>query len=383
MKRKVLFISPSLWMGGTNAALSSIYNSLPPDEFDIWVYIIQNDGDRDTSYKSRIIKRDELLSAYYSNYITKQNFVTIYFVKLIKKICALLHIDLELVLLKRTALKITYLDFDTVVGFMEGRANELASLVRCPRKVGWIQCNYNKYLPLTKSELDIYERFDAIVNVSRYTNGLFVDRYPQLKEKTRAIHHIFDVNYILSCGNQPIDDKSFQTELFTIVSLGRVSKVKRFPTIPSIAKQLKQEGCVFKWYIIGMPSDKEEVDRLNTSITSNSVDDCVRYVGPVENPYSYLAKASLLVSVSESEACPMIFNESKVLGVPIVSTDFPSAFEFIENGREGYISGIQRIHEPISQLIKDSYLYNTIKGQVKYDETENRTIIKEIKEVLL
>jgi len=67
------------------------------------------------------------------------------------------------------------------------------------------------------------------------------------------------------------------------------------------------------------------------------------------------------VTLSLSEACPMIFNEAKILQIPIVSSDFGSAKEFINNGVDGIISPIEEFPEVIYQMMSNAMKYQNIK----------------------
>ena len=60
-------------------------------------------------------------------------------------------------------------------------------------------------------------------------------------------------------------------------------------------------------------------------------------VGNKENPYTYLKNADALLVPSFNEAAPMVFGESAVLGVPIVTTETCSAIEMVEKRDLGYV----------------------------------------------
>ena len=68
----------------------------------------------------------------------------------------------------------------------------------------------------------------------------------------------------------------------------------------------------------------------------------------------------LCVSLSTTEACPMVFNEARVLNVPIVTTDFGSAHEFVTDGVDGYIRPIEKIPDVISDICLDLGKYQNL-----------------------
>ena len=83
-------------------------------------------------------------------------------------------------------------------------------------------------------------------------------------------------------------------------------------------------------------------------------------MGPKHNPYPYLARADLFVSTSSTEACPMVFIESKILNIPIISSDMFTAEEFVTNGKDGFVVPVKKIAEIIELLIVNPELYQSL-----------------------
>lgn len=371
MQKKVLFILSSWWAGGTHSAMSSIYNCYDRNKWDISIYIISRTGYRDVPYKELLLDSDPFMSAYFCNRkeFKKGEKIRYYWSKTIKKITCLFHIDLEAKLFRRVARKIeTEQRYNTVVSFIEGYTTRFGSFFSCPNKIAWVHCDYNKYLSEGKSELETYARFSKIVTVSEYTTKVFNERYPALSDRTMTIYNLFDKEGILSKSVFQPNDERYQNDSFTLLSVGRIHPVKRFSSIPSIASYLKKEGVEFKWYIIGPSFDDNEVEKLRNNIIQYQVEDCVIWLGGKANPYPYFKSSNLYVCTSLSEACPMVFNEARVLGIPVVSTDFPSSYEFIENGETGAISSFSDIAETIKEIIESpSYYYKLKQGAISYN----------------
>ena len=119
--------------------------------------------------------------------------------------------------------------------------------------------------------------------------------------------------------------------------------------IPSIAAKLKEKSLNFKWLIIG---DGPEIERnkIQRQMDLCGVNDRVIMLGYKDNPYPYFKRANIYVCTSESEACPMVFLEANTLNTFVISNDFPSAHELIEDG-SGTICSISDISNIILQYI--------------------------------
>ena len=387
-KKKILFVMPLVRPGGVGTSLSSIYTLLDSAKYDVSVFPVVNVGSsiRDQlSYNRCVLPYDTLLSAYYGSLGSykgvRKSFIALF--KMVFRILAISKINVEKYLIERAVRKIeSYTKYDTVVGFMEGYTTKVASFFHCDNKIAWVHCNYNKHLPMNKSEERLYEKFDHIISVSQFTTRVFQERYPSLAFKTSCIYNPLDTSRVLRLSEDPIDDDRFSNEDFCIISVGRVAMVKRFDKIPQIASRLKTDGLRFKWYIIGPCYSKQEEFSLISEIEKYAISDCVIWLGGKKNPYPYFKAASLFVSTSESEACPMVFNEARILGLPIVSTDFPSAFEFVENEENGIIAPLEKLSEGIHKMISDNDFYSKTKEagcQYKYDNT---AIINQLNNIL-
>lgn len=359
--KKILFIIPSLETGGTVSSLSSIINNLQ-SHLSIDVFALSHDGNREVTFSDRLLKRSFLIHAYNCSLLLESSIIkyAILIIKVVKRICLILHLNIE---------KIIYQDFikrqnrqyDYVVGFQEGSSTLFASYYKNVKKIAWIHCDYSKYHKQGK-ELQIYMGFDRIVCVSKYTGDKFKNIYPSLSNKVLSIHNLLDFQNIQQSSLVNIDDYRFQSNKFTIISVGRLHPVKRFEYIPDIAKALVDRGCDFRWYILGPVSSERVLSDLENAIEANFVSKFVYYLGNKNNPYPYMAESDLLVSLSSTEACPMIFNEARVLGVPILTTDFGSAFEFIDNGKNGIIVPFEKITSTLENLINSPAKVEALKG---------------------
>lgn len=378
-KPKILFVVPGFGLGGTTTALTSLLNSELTKHFDIDVFAIKHRSDRMQPIISHDIGLNGLTTAYYGDFsqFRAKDKLKYLFIKLLKQNKRLLAI-LENWVIKRTIKKIErHNQYNVVVGFQEELATRFASHFSYPNKIAWIHCDYANTFGKEVDETDLYNHFKKIVCVSQFTRNGFIARYPSLTEKTVAIHNLFDAKRIKELSKEPIDDPLYDTSHFTIISLGRVHEVKRFYIIPKIATKLKEANLDFRWYILGSADIPSELKRLTDAIHECGMEDNVIYLGGKPNPYPYLKAANLLVSTSKSEACPMIFNEAKILHVPILSADYGSAYEFIELGKDGYITSTENMSQKLIELIGHPDEFYSIKDSISISQTNNE-IIKQL-----
>ena len=376
--KSLLFIVPSRSTGGTNSSLSAIYNLLR-NRYDIDVLSITSSGNGLYDFMT-VVYTNVLLDAYFGNFrcLRGRSMYLALFLKPLKRLFSVLKFPLADLLYKVVAWRIDRRKhYDVVIGFQETMAMRFSSYFTKTKRYTWIHCDYDRAVDVSIDELRYYKEFDRIVCVSQYAMRKFLNRYPTLTMKTCYIYNILDYKRVLALSLENVDSTRYDTRFFTILSIGRMDSVKRFSLIPRFARALVDYGEIFRWYVIGGP-ENEEFDMINREINHCGVDGYVKLLGYINNPYPYLRSASLLVSTSSSEACPMVFCEAKICGIPVVSTDFGSSFEFITPGVDGEIGSIDDLPMLIRRLMVDKEYYLTLKKNCLGQKFQNSAIQKSL-----
>jgi glycosyltransferase involved in cell wall biosynthesis len=138
-------------------------------------------------------------------------------------------------------------------------------------------------------------------------------------------------------------------------------------------------GLQFVWYVIG---DGEEKQTIANEVVKYKVEDYVKMLGGKSNPHFYIKRAYLYVCLSSSEACPRVVNEAKILSTPVVSTDFPTIYEYIEDGVNGRIVQLEDVSQAITELLNNQELYSNIKKEISAFTFDNSNLIKQLEEIL-
>ena len=178
---------------------------------------------------------------------------------------------------------------------------------------------------VTKNELykNIYERFDEIVCVSNSSKRAFNNIYKDLNKNVQVIYNLIEIDEIKNLSNEPI---KFNFNKPTIISVGRLTKIKRMDLIIRAHKNIIDKGIEHDLIILGIG---EEYDNLVSLTEKLNVKESVHFLGYKKNPYPYIKKADLFVMASEFEGFSLVIAESIVLGKAIVSTDNGGATELL------------------------------------------------------
>lgn len=386
-KQSILFILPGFNFGGTVFSTLNMISFLQRSgKYDIGVFAMTHQGPVKEYYKDiKVLPENFFLSALIANWAKERsilNKLKYFFIKVIGRTTSFLGFNLHAILYKQYAKKLeSQYAIDFVVACQEGASTSFVSYFEQGKRIAWFRSEYSIYKKeITNSALareqTTYAKFDNIVCVSQTTQKDFISYFPGISDRVLAIHNFQNVEAITKKSVEPVSDFPFSK--FVIISIGRMNPQKRFNAIPSIARRLLDDGCEFKWIIIGDGNAFGEYDKLQEEIRKNNVNSEVVCLGARLNPYPYIQRANLLVNTSYVEACPRVVIEAKILKTPVICADFKSAREFVTSGVDGFVDSIENIHVPIRKLIQDKELYQRIKSACNKYEMDNEHIVSQL-----
>lgn len=382
-KKKILIVVQGFSIGGIIVSLNSMLSMLDTNKYQIEVFALNRAGEYLDRLPNCTILPENLWLSHATHTLGRFKNTINKGLRLLRAICRRIGWSIEPLLCRLADKQFNFSDYDTVVNYSESIAHVVCHYP-VKRKVAWIHCDFKRYMNIVKrDETQVYGAFDMVVCVSEFAKELFAECIPTMASKAVAIHNIIDVLGIRKEAMNIVDDKMFKTDSFTIVSAGRLDPVKQFHLIPQIAAEIKQKtDRPFVWYIIGGGNGfLKYVDNIKHDIDSFGVSEQVILLGEKSNIYPYMAKADLYVSTSLSESFPLVINEAKALGIPVVSNDFGSAAESVENEVDGWITSIEgeKMSCLISELIDCKI---SLPKSASSLEDENKRILTAIYQVL-
>lgn len=117
--------------------------------------------------------------------------------------------------------------------------------------------------------------------------------------------------------------KKPKNDVLRLVTISRISKEKGFERMAEFAKLIP---VPYAWEVFG---------EIKDTWGKNAVS-AFDFKGITKEPHKEIAKADYLVQLSDSEGNSCVINESLQMQTPVLITPFPSGFEQVENGKNGY-----------------------------------------------
>ena len=231
--------------------------------------------------------------------------------------------------------------FDVVCVISEAsRMRGMVSQLCHPKKIQWIHTDYALWSQfndwtrqMTRNDATLYASYDRIVCLSEQNRQGFVNRIPELANKTIVVKNVLPVEQIVMQAEQPLSVEIPAKTQTWFLTIGRLEQEKAMDQMLNLCARLRQTAD-FRWFIVGDGPLKEE---LQCQCRRLKLEQQVLFVGRLENPYPLLKKADAFVLLSKYEGMPVTIEEAKILGIPVIATAVGGIPEQIQDGINGYL----------------------------------------------
>lgn len=352
MKKNVLIVNNTLGEGGAEKVLVDVLNKFDYEKYNVKLLILDNKGVHFNKLNENV-----KLKYIYPNIQPKSK----------------LGIKLWNCFKYRTMNHLYYFIYklyagmnnDVEIAFLEGEPTRFISksLNKKSKKIAWVHTDLEMCRPKEINELDqlVYSKFDDIICVSNSSKEVFDKLYSDLNKDAKVIYNIIDKNNINKLANESIKFKSNKP---IIISVGRLTEMKRFDLIIKAHKEVINRGIDHELLILGVGPCKDSLVELAKNL---NVSDSVKFLGYVQNPYPYIKYADIFISASDFEGFSLVIAESIVLCKAIISTNNGGGTELLENGKYGQI-----INKDDLNSLSDG-IYNILNNKKLKEDLEKKS----------
>ena len=315
MKKRILFLIPTLMNGGAERVLLNLVNNTNYDQFDISVKTVMNVG----RYQSQLDER-----IHYSYIFNSLHKGTRFFFNFFSP----------------EYLYNRYIgyNYDIVVSYLEGMTSRIVSGCQNQdvKKVTWIHIELNNKKLFTigfrsfREAKKCYKSFDNIVCVSDTVRKCF-EEVSGIHDNLQVLYNTNETDQIRKHMLEPVDDMEFNQDAFNICSVAKIEPSKGYDRLVRIHKKLLSDGIKNRVFVFGTGSEK---DKLEAYLKENNLTGSFRFVGYRENPYKYIRLCDLYVCSSRREGFSTAVTEALIIGLPVISTNCSGAKELLGYNNE-------------------------------------------------
>ena len=226
-------------------------------------------------------------------------------------------------------------EYDIGIAFAGGETGYyLVDKVKSNRKIYYFHNDYSKMDLDFKLEEQYINAVDMVVTVSEGCKNSLKNIFPYASEKIVYLQNPSSVSFIKRLSDEFYPKEYVDYDGKIIVSVGRLHEQKGYDIAIDAAKIMKENGLNYKWYIVGEGKERKKLEKM---ILRYKLSEFVFLLGIRENPYPYMKNADILCQPSRFEGKSVVLDECKVIGTPILITNYSTASDQICNGENGII----------------------------------------------
>lgn len=278
--------------------------------------------------------------------------------------------------------------FDTVCVLSEAsQMRDFVSKLSHPKKIQWIHTDYalwSEYSDwtrqITANDGERYRHYDRVVCLTETSRQGFLQKHPELSEKTIVVANLQPVEEILKKAQAPLEGVSLDKNVTNIVSVGRMDTEKAVDRILRIARRLTDEGYAFHWYFVGDGVLLREWTALRDQLALQKT---VTFLGRMENPYPVMKAADCFALLSKYEGLPVTIDEAKLLHVPVIATRVGGIPEQIQSEKTGILvdNDEQDIYNGLKRMLAHPECLNEWRENLRREGDRNAEILQSLMRV--
>ncbi|MFL1895426.1 glycosyltransferase [Aquimarina sp. 2-A2] len=396
-KKHVLFVIDSLNSGGAEKSLVTALNLLNQNKYTIDLLTFKRGGLYENLVPEYVNRIDPSGYPYYvngnRNFNSKQKFlfsilrilasISLRLLKVLKILFPKLKIHPAQVnwYITRIGFSNAKKKYDSAIAYSQGLPTYfVSSKVEASTKACWINTNYHlaRYAP--SLDYKYYKNFDKIVCVSKIAKEVYIEIFSEFEDRTTTIYDILSSQMINKMAEEDASN-NYNFDGIKILTIGRLVALKGYDIAIKAASLLKDRGINFKWYVIGEGGLEEELKQLAIKM---QVATHFEFLGTYPNPYPFMKNCNIYCQTSRFEGFGLAVAEARILGKPIVTTNFDIIYDQLVDGHNGLISDMNAISvaNNIERLLKDVALKDRLVANLKKEEISNESEILKIEAIL-
>lgn len=366
-----------LYGGGAEKILQTLLDNLDKDRYDITLYNVIYEHLDINIYPKHVLYKTVFSGTINNNALNNL------WIKIKNKIKLYIYNHCNTRVFYKLFIKGSY---DIEVAFIEGYSTKILSgSNQESTKIAWVHIDLeaNHWTKIAYKSLEqekqCYKKYNHIVCVSESVKEAFSRKFNITRNLTVKYNPV-DRADILKKAQETINTP--KAVGYRLITVGRLEPQKGYDRLLEVASRLKQARIDFELWILGEGKQRPELENL---IKKHQLDNVVKLIGFVSNPYKFIAVSDIFVCSSRSEGYSTVVTEALILGKPVVATNCSGMIELLGNSEYGLITdnNEKALYLGLKEILtnKKSYQYYKAKSQIRSNTFDINTTMRDIEKL--
>ncbi len=211
----------------------------------------------------------------------------------------------------------------------------VSKYINANKKFAWINIDYQMVKYNIQFDYPFYKQYNKVIAISDEVERGFLEEVNKINGKIdTTIIKLFADETLLQKRIEEKPSIQFDKSKINIVTTCRLSKQKGLHLAIESCKKLLDKGHLIHWYVVGEGSERKFLENL---IAQYNITNHFTLIGKTLNPFPYMNQCDIYVQTSLFEGWGLTLIEAVLLKKLVVTTNFPTAFNIVENNKTGLI----------------------------------------------
>lgn len=387
--KKIIIVNNNMKVGGVQKSLYNLLWSVS-DQYDITLYLFSQTGE----YINQLppaVKIISCTSLFHYLGVSQDECSNLLVDKVSRGLLAILCKVLgrpfilsimalsQPVLPEKYDVAISYLQNGNLHSFYGGVNEFVLQKISAMKKIAFLHCDYCNCGANNAPNNKLYYAFDRIAACSDGCRRAFIKAVPELNGKCATVRNFHRQELIKKMAlENPVAYKSGR---FHVVVVGRLAHEKAIDRAIKAAAYGIKKQLPISLHIIG---DGNMMKSLKELVASLKIQDVVHFHGEQHNPYRFMTNADLLLVTSYHEAAPMVIDEARIIGLPVLTVETTSSKEMVLERHCGWVceNSQEGINKRLAEILNHASFLEQMKTSLKDDVIDNIEAFKQFQAVI-
>lgn len=271
--------------------------------------------------------------------------------------------------------------YDCAVSFLNNGPKELLYggaqdyvlyCTEADRKVLFLHSDYDRSGSHYPQNDRAVAQFDMIAACSEGCRRAFVAALPEQADHCVAVRNCHRYDAIRALAEEAAAE--YSRDAIHAVTVARMTPRKGIDRAIRSVATARAAGHPLVLHIVGDGPMRGSLEQLAEEL---NVSQWVIFHGEMSNPYPYIKSADFMLLTSYHEAAPMVIEEARCLGVPILSTEIISTKEMVTEAQAGWVCDNDQaaIDEMLCAVLADRDGLTALKQRLLTTPMDNRVAL--------
>ena len=264
---------------------------------------------------------------------------------------------------------ISYLHNGRARSFYGGVQDYVLNCVNANKKIAFLHGDYRNCGSNNEQNNRQLEKFDRIAACSEGCRRALLSVMPHLQEQSVTVQnfHRYDEICAMAQADAVMYDEKVDTHILMVSRLSHEKGIDR--AIRAVA-YAKARGLRVHLHLVGDGGERERLEGVSEEL---DVLDWILFHGEQSNPYRYMKSADLLLMTSYHEAAPMVVDEARALGLPVLTTETTSSYDMVIERQCGWVceNDQEALNRMLFTVLKDRELLHRKKKELQGCKIDN------------